>query len=48
MEEPNNYPLNETKETKSAHYNIIESSGPSKRGVCFRNKMGVDIIRKHP
>ena len=48
MEEPNNYPLNEAKETKSAHYNITESSRPRERGVCFRNKMGVDIIGKHP
>jgi hypothetical protein len=28
MEEPNNYPLNEARETKSAHYNIMVSSRP--------------------
>jgi hypothetical protein len=48
MEEPNNYPLNEAKETKSAHYNIMLSSRSRKRGVCFRNKMGFDMIGKCP
>jgi len=47
-EKPNNYPLNEAKETKSAHYNIMKSSRPRKHGVRFRNKMGVDITGKRP
>jgi hypothetical protein len=45
---PNNYPLNETKGANSAHCNIMESSRFRKRGVCFRNKMDVDIRGRCP
>jgi hypothetical protein len=43
VEETKKYPSNETNETKSAHYNIMKRSRPRKHGICFRNKMDIDL-----